>query len=147
MPTDFAPVSAPGASAPLLAGAALLDAEKLDAYRVALEFQALAGQLVPKRGCSELREQLERASISIVLNTAEGCGRTSPADKARFYAMARGSATESAAILDVLWARGFVDARLRARARSLLVRIVQMLTRLQARMTAAARYSYPGGHS
>jgi hypothetical protein len=29
-------------TAPLFAGAALLDAEKLDAYRVALEFQALA---------------------------------------------------------------------------------------------------------
>jgi four helix bundle protein len=96
----------------------------------------MAGKLVPKRGCSELRDQLERASISIVLNIAEGCGRTSPADKARFYAMARGSATESAAVLDLLWARGLVDARLRGQARSLLVRIVQMLTRLQVRMTA-----------
>ena len=138
MPNDFAPGLVPAASAPLFSGAALLDAEKLDAYRVALEFQAMAYQLVPKRGYSELRDQLERASISIVLNTAEGCGRTSPADKARFYAMARGSATESAAVLDVLWARGLVDARRRARARSLLVRIVQMLTRLQVRMAAGA---------
>ena len=54
---------APAASALLFSGAALLDAEKLDAYRVALEFQAMAGQLVPKRGCAELRDQLERASI------------------------------------------------------------------------------------
>ena len=136
MPNDFAPGPVPAASAPLFSGAALLDAEKLDAYRIALEFQAMAGPLVPKRGCSELRDQLERASISIVLNIAEGCGRTSPADKARFYAMARGSATESAAVLDLLWARGLVDARLRGQARSLLVRIVQMLTRLQVRMTA-----------
>ncbi len=68
-------------TAPLFAGAALLDAEKLDAYRVALEFQAVAVQLVPKRGCAELRDQLDRASISIVLNIAEGCGRRSPADK------------------------------------------------------------------
>jgi four helix bundle protein len=138
MPNDFAPGPVPAVSAPLFSGAALLDAEKLDAYRVALEFQAMAGQLVPKRGCSELRDQLERASISIVLNIADCCGRTSPADKARFYAMARGSATESAAILDVLGARGLVDARLRARGRSLLVRIVQMLTRLRARMNTGA---------
>ena len=138
MPNDFAPGPAAAVCAPLFAGATLLDAEKLDAYRVALEFQAVACQLVPKRGYSELRDQLERASISIVLNTAEGCGRVSPADKARFYVMARGSATESAAVLDVLWIRGLVDARLRGRARSLLVRIVQMLTRLQARMTAGA---------
>ena len=66
-------------------------------YRIALEFQAIAGQLVPKRGYAELRDQLERASISIVLNIAEGCGRRSPADKGRFYSMARGSATECAA--------------------------------------------------
>ena len=81
MPNDYAPGPAAAVCAPLFAGATLLDAEKLDAYRVALEFQAVACQLVPKRGYSELRDQLERASISIVLNTAEGCGRTSPADK------------------------------------------------------------------
>ena len=137
MPDVFAPDSAPPA-ATVFAGAALLDAEKLDAYRVALEFQALAAQLVPKRGCAELRDQLDRASISIVLNIAEGCGRRSPADKGRFYSMARGSATECAAILDLLGARGLVDDHLRSRARSLLVRIVQMLTRLVARMAASS---------
>jgi four helix bundle protein len=122
---------------PLFAGAALLDAEKLDCYRIALEFQAFAGQLVPKRGYAELRDQLDRASISIVENIAEGCGRRFPADKARFYSMARGSATECAAILDLLGVRGLVDDRLRKRARSLLVRVVQMLTRLVARMAAS----------
>ena len=137
MPDALAPDS-PLPVAPLFAGAALLDAEKLDVYRVALEFQALAVQLVPKRGCSELRDQLDRASISIVLNIAEGCGRRSPADKGRFYSMARGSATECAAILDLLGVRGVVDDRLRKRARALLVRVVQMLTRLAARMTVSS---------
>ena len=132
MPNAFAP--GPEPPAPLFAGAALLDAEKLDVYRIALEFQAITGQLVPKRGYAELRDQLERASISIVLNIAEGCGRRSPADKGRFYSMARGSATECAAILDLLRARGLVDDRLRNRARALLVRVVQMLTQLVARM-------------
>lgn len=114
--------------------AALLDAEKLDCYRVAVEFQAVAARLVPRRQQAVLRDQLGRAAISIVLNIAEGAGRVSPADKARFYAMARGSATECAAILDLLWARGLVDASLRNRVRSLLVRLVQMLTKLQVRM-------------
>ncbi len=50
--------------------------------------------------------------------------------------MARGSATECAAILDLLAVRGLVDARLRNRARSLLVRVVQMLSRLITRMAA-----------
>ena len=135
MPDAFAPGPSQPSTAPLLADAALLDAEKLDAYRVALEFQAVAVRLVPKRGCAELRDQLDRASISIVLNIAEGCGRRSPADKARFYSMARGSATECAAVIDLLGARNLVDDRLRKRARALLVRIVQMLSRLVARMT------------
>src|SRR5687767_4852511 len=103
MPTDSAPDAAPAAvTTPLFAGAALLDAEKLDCYRLAVEFQALAARLLPKRvGLSSLRDQLDRASVSIVLNIAEGAGRFSPADKARFYAIARGSATECAAIMDV----------------------------------------------
>ena len=136
MPNAFAPGPSRLCAAPLFAGDALLDAEKLDVYRIALEFQAIAGRLVPKRGYTELRDQLDRASISIVLNIAEGCGRRSAADKGHFYAMARGSATECAAILDLLGACGLVDDRLRNRARPLLVRIVQMLSRLVSRMTA-----------
>ena len=138
MTDAFAPASAYPSAQPLFAGAAMLDAEKLDCYRIALEFQAVAVQLVPKRGCSELRDQLDRASISIVLNIAEGCGRRSPADKARFYSMARGSATECAAVIDLLGARNLVDDRQRKRARALLVRIVQMLSRLIARMATSA---------
>jgi four helix bundle protein len=137
MPNALAPDSSHPFATPLFPGAELLDAEKLDVYRVAVEFQAIAGPLLPKRGYAELRDQLDRASISIVLNIAEGCGRCSPADKARFYSMARGSATECAAILDLLAVRGLVDDRLRKRARALLVRVVQMLTRLVARMAAS----------
>jgi len=84
MSDAFVPRSSHPSTEPLFAGAALLDAEKLDCYRIALEFQGIAGQLVPKRGYAELRDQLDRASISIVLNIAEGCGRRSPADKGRF---------------------------------------------------------------
>jgi four helix bundle protein len=135
MPTDFAPVSAPAETAPLFAGAALLDAEKLDCYRLALEFQAVAVGLLPKGGASSLRDQLDRASASIVLNIAEGA-RFSPADKARFYGIARGSATECAAIVDVILCRGLAPASTCRRARALLVRIVQMLTRLAAQMSS-----------
>jgi four helix bundle protein len=135
MPHDFTPGPPQYADmVPPFAGAALLDAEKLDCYRLAVEFQALAARLVPRRHQAVLRDQLDRASVSIVLNIAEGAGRVSPADKGRFYAMARGSATECAAVIDLLWARGLVDPTLRNRARSLLVRIVQMLTRLGASM-------------
>ena len=47
-----------------------LDAERLDVYAVAVEFQLLAAGLLPRRQAI-LRNQLERASVSVVLNIAE----------------------------------------------------------------------------
>ena len=114
-----------------------LDCERLDCYRVALEFQALATELSSRRASGTLRDQLDRASVSIVLNIAEGAGRTTRADKARFFAIARGSATECAAVLDLLAARHLLPHAEQSRGRSLLIRIVQMLTRLIGRPSAA----------
>jgi four helix bundle protein len=111
---------------------ATLDPHRLQVYAVALEFRRCVMTLVPRRGDADVRDQLSRASLSIVLNIAEGAGRFSPADKARFYSMARGSACECAAILDVI--APAVSPFDIAPARSLLVRIVQMLTKLAARM-------------
>lgn len=134
------PAATPGAPAPLpgCSDTPLLDAEKLQVYRLAVQFQTLATQLVPRqRGVllATLRDQLDRASISIALNIAEGAGRFAALDKARFYGMA-GSATECGALLDLLLARHLVAPSLHREARSLIVRIVQMLTRLSDRMTA-----------
>ena len=114
----------------------LLDFERLDVYRVALEFQVLASSIALPPGRRELRDQLDRAALSIVLNTAEGAARVGAADKARFFAMARGSAMECAAVLDVLRATGSAPRPICARGRSLLVRIVQMHTRLCLRLKA-----------
>jgi four helix bundle protein len=108
-----------------------LDAEKLDVYRVALEAQVQAGALVPEDR-RVLRDQLERASLSAVLNICEGAGRRSRKDKRRHYAIARGSAMESAAIVDVIAQRGLANADECARVRALYVRVVQMLTKLDA---------------
>ncbi len=53
-----------------------------------------------------VRDQLDRASTSIVLNLAEGNGKFTPPDRCRFFDIARGSALECAAALDVLVAQG-----------------------------------------
>lgn len=91
---------------PTLAPAGLpLDAERLDVYRLALEFHRFAAPLIELRGVGPLRDQLDRASASVVLNIAEGAGRRTAAEKASFYAIARGSAAECAAILDLLVVR------------------------------------------
>jgi four helix bundle protein len=110
--------------------APFLDCERLDCFRVAVEFQALATELGWRRRLGTLRDQLDRASVSIVLNIAEGAGRRTPADKAHFFVIARGSATECAAVLELLAARRLMTPEAHRHGRGLLIRIVQMLTRL-----------------
>lgn len=109
----------------------VLDAEKLEVYALALELHAFAASKVPTLS-RVLKDQLERASLSVVLNIAEGGGRRSRKDKSRHYTYARGSATEVAACFDVLKIRKLAPASECARGRSLAVRVVQMLTKLCA---------------
>jgi four helix bundle protein len=127
-----AAAAAPAASSTTAAAAPpVLDAEKLICYDVALELQALCGTLVPAAH-RVLQDQLERASLSVVCNIAEGAGRRSRKDKRRFYTMARGSATETAAIVDVLRLRRLAPEGACASARTLALRVVQLLTKLDA---------------
>jgi four helix bundle protein len=108
----------------------VLDHERLDVYRLAVELHTLVTSLLPARGCGALRDQLERASLGIVLNIAEGSGRVSAADKRRFFEIARGSATEAAAALEVARLRRLANTSSIDEARLLVIRIVQMLSRL-----------------
>jgi four helix bundle protein len=93
---------------------------------------AVAARLVANRRVGALRDQLDRASVSVALNIAEGAGRRTARDKAHFFTIARGSATECAAILDLLSARGLIAPAAHRQGRGLVIRIVQMLTRLIA---------------
>lgn len=109
----------------------ILDHEKLDIYQHALTFVAtaheIAAALPGKRG--DLGDQLRRASTSIALNIAEGAGELAPSEKARFYRIARRSAVECAAILDVATRLGFRPNG-ETTARDELVRIVGGVVRL-----------------
>ncbi|OYZ20487.1 MAG: hypothetical protein B7Y39_10740 [Bdellovibrio sp. 28-41-41] len=49
-----------------------------------------------------IRDQLERASLSVYLNLAEGSGKLTLKDKNRFYGIALGSLRETQAILDLV---------------------------------------------
>ena len=111
----------------------MLSFHKLDVYQRAIEFLALAVGLTREvpRGNAPVLDQLKRAATSIPLNIAEAAGRTGPADAARTYAIARGSAMECAAVLDALRVLGVVDAEDYHRGIELLERIVAMLTKLR----------------
>ena len=127
------PWPTPAAASATPAAEPLLDANRLHVYAVALELHAVCSTLVADLG-HVVRDQLERASLSVVLNIAEGGGRRSRRDKARFYAIARGSATEMAALLDVLEARRLAASGSIEAGRRLAIRVVQMLTRLHQRL-------------
>ena len=111
---------------------AVVDFERLDVYRRAIEFLALAVRVTAHmpRGQADLRDQLRRASTSIPLNIAEASGKTGAADRARFHAIARGSALECAAILDVLHLLGAANLGDVEQGKLLLARVVSMLSKM-----------------
>ncbi|MGE0452396.1 MAG: four helix bundle protein [Vicinamibacteria bacterium] len=130
-------MSAPGSLAdiePVSGEEPQLDANKLHAYNVALELHVHCSTLVGSLN-RIVRDQLERASLSTVLNLAEAGGRRSRRDKSRFYGYARGSATETAALLDVLERRHLASPAAVRSGRRLAIRVIQMVTRIQQRLS------------
>jgi four helix bundle protein len=118
---------------------AVFDHEKLDVYREAISFCSWVGEFLETvKSKTAAKDQLDRASTSIPLNIAEGNGKFSGRDRARFLEMARGSALECAACLDVLVARRLSTAEEAASAKEQLVRIVQMLIGMLRRFSERA---------
>ena len=110
----------------------MLSFQRLDVYQRAIEFLALASEIVEDlpRGHAERADQLLRAAESVVRNIAEGAGRWSEADSAKHYKIARGEAMESAASLDVLRLRRLVTSDRYERGIKLLEAVVAMLSKM-----------------
>jgi four helix bundle protein len=107
------------------------DHEKLDVYVQAIDFCGWVGELldgVSRKAAA--KDQLDRASTSVPLNIAEGNGKFSFPDRCRFFEIARGSAVECAACLDVLVARKLARPEVATAGKERLVKIVEMLTGL-----------------
>ncbi len=105
------------------------DHEKLVVYQEAIRFVAWSQNLlqtIPKQ--LAVHNQLDRAATSIPLNIAEGNGKYTAPDRCRFFDIARGSALECAACLDVLTAKNQnVDTK---QGKEMLAHIVSMLVGL-----------------
>ena len=105
---------------------------KLDVYQFAVRFlplaTAIADSLPPRYAA--LGDQLRRASLSIPLNVAEGSGKSTGPDQRRFYAMARGSAMECAAILDACRVLALIEEARAEEADQLLLSTVRMLSKM-----------------
>ena len=108
------------------------DHERLDVYRAAVDFGVWRWETARRlpRGSGDLADQLACAATSIALNIAEGSGERSEPEKRHFFRMARRSATECAAALDLMDRLQLVPPGSTAPGRTLLVRIVSMLTRM-----------------
>jgi four helix bundle protein len=114
----------------------MFDHEKLHVYQLQLEFlqwvtPVLAEAQQRDAGQSaEVRRQLDRASLSVLLNIAEGNGKRAQRTRAKSFDDARGSAAESAACLDALVAKGFCSAARVEAGKQMEERVYAMLTKL-----------------
>lgn len=121
------------------------DHEKLDIYNLSLEFISWTTPLITEvRGKSgklvtEVCDHLDRASLSILFNTAEGNGKRQRQVRAKFFDDARGSATECAACLDALVAKAACNESRIQLGKDTLIRIVSMLTKLVAKFDSSEK--------
>lgn len=107
------------------------DHEKLNVYQSSIQFVTWSTDVlqdIPKT--SAIHNQFDRASISVPLNIAEGNGKHTSADRCRYLDIARGSALECAACLDVLVARNMIELSLAADGKRMLIEIVSMIVGL-----------------
>jgi four helix bundle protein len=124
---------------------AVFDHEKLDVYQLSLQFITWVTPLLEEakeiaRGKSgEVCDQLDRASLSSLLNTAEGNGKRQRQIRAKFFDDARGSATECAGCLDALVAKRVCASERILEGKALLLRVVSILCKLIDRFDESNR--------
>ncbi|MEP4079614.1 four helix bundle protein [Haloferula sp.] len=117
----------------------VFDHEKLDVYQLELDFLSWVTPLLHEireeaHGYHrELCNQLDRASLSALLNTAEGNGKRQGQQRAKFFDDARGSAVECAGCLDAAVAKQLAIHSRVQEGKAMLLRIVSMLSKLVAR--------------
>jgi len=108
-----------------------LSHESLTVYQRSIQLVAWSSRLIVDRQITGvLLDQFKRAFISIPLNIAEGTGKNTGKDQARYYDIAKGSALECGACLDVLVAMDGAGLTEIAMGKEFLVEIVSMLSGL-----------------
>ena len=109
----------------------LFSHEDLDVYQAGLQLVAWMESMTTKFACSaDLLAKLDKATTAIVLNIAEGNGRFSGTDQAKFFGIAYRSTVQSASLVDLATANGPIDISQVDHGRELLRRIAAMLTSL-----------------
>ena len=106
----------------------VFDHEKLHVYQASIEFLVWLEKILERipKGIA-VDGQLDRASTAIPLNIAEGNGKFTQRDRCRFFDIARGSALECSAALDVLSAKAILLENDIMLGKETLLKIVSML--------------------
>ena len=79
--------------------------QKFKTYQLAISFYRKSKDLKLRE---PLRNQFQRASLSIVLNLAEGTAKPTAKDRRKFYRISLGSLREVQAILDIIDHQSFI---------------------------------------
>jgi four helix bundle protein len=77
-----------------------------------------------------LKDQIRRASTSIVLNIAEGSGRWGKKEKMNFYRTSQASANECQAAIDIFYEYGLIEFKRAEGIKELLRHIINELLAL-----------------
>jgi four helix bundle protein len=106
--------------------------EKLEIYQKAVGFTDRICQATERfpRGYGFLVDQLNRASLSIAANIAEGNGRFTKPDRKNFFGIARGSVQECVPLLEVARRRGLLTDAEHGALKEPLEEIARMLSGL-----------------
>jgi len=121
------------------------DHEKLKVYQSAIRFVTWSTDLMTGvRARAAVKDQLDRASTSVPLNIAEGNGKMAIRDRCRFLDIARGSALECAACLDVLVAKKLLKEESIRAGKEQLLEIVSMLVGLTNSLSARIQEDVTG---
>ena len=106
--------------------------EKLLVYQKAIDFADVICSKTEQfnRGYGFLVDQLNRASLSIAANIAEGNGRFTKPDRKNFFGIARGSVQECVPLLELAYRRKLIDQSCHLELKAHLEEIARMLSGL-----------------
>ena len=110
-----------------------LNRQKLDIYSISRRFVYECYRLtkhVPTEEKFGMITQIRRAALSVHLNIAEGASRKSEIERKRYYEIARGSAIEIDAALDIAENLGHLENMNIESLGEVLIRCFKMLTGL-----------------
>ncbi len=109
----------------------MFDFENFPVYQKAeFQYSKVLKVLSNSKIDKNINDQLKRASLSIVLNIAEGAGKFSKNDKKNFYVISKGSVNECVAIIRILRIEKLITDKLFNDIYSDLLEIAKMLSGL-----------------